>query len=56
MLSSGQAVVLHKLAIMSKDGDWVIQQDADATGHILAVLSRTARPTAGAASGRRSTR
>ena len=39
MLSSGQAVVLHKLAIMSKDGDWVIREDADATGHILAVLA-----------------
>lgn len=23
VLSSGQAVVLHRLAIMSKDGDWI---------------------------------
>ena len=39
MVSSGQAVVLHKLAIMSKDGDWIVREDAEATAHILAVLA-----------------
>lgn len=38
MISSGQAVVLHKLAIMSKDGDWIIREDGEATRHILTVL------------------
>ena len=27
ILSSGQAVVLHRLAIMSKDGDWIVRED-----------------------------
>jgi hypothetical protein len=31
LISSGQAVVLHRLAIMSKDGDWVLREDAEAT-------------------------
>jgi len=26
ILSSGQAVVLHRLAIMSKDGDWIVRR------------------------------
>jgi len=39
MISSGQAVVLYKLAIMSKDGDWIVREDAEATGHILGVLT-----------------
>jgi hypothetical protein len=39
MISSGQAVVLYQLAIMSKDGDWIVREDAEATGHILAVLA-----------------
>jgi len=38
ILSSGQAVVLHRLAIMSKDGDWIIREDLDATNHILTML------------------
>jgi hypothetical protein len=38
MISSGQAVVLHKLAIMSKDGDWILREDDEATGHVLRVL------------------
>jgi len=38
VLSSGQAVVLHRVAIMSKDGDWIIREDNEATGHVLAVL------------------
>jgi hypothetical protein len=39
LLSSGQAVVVHRLAIMSKDGDWVLREDAEAVGHVLEVLS-----------------
>jgi hypothetical protein len=38
MISSGQAVVLHKLAIMSKDGDWILREDEEATSHVLEVL------------------
>jgi hypothetical protein len=40
LLSSGQAVVVHRLAVMSKDGDWIVREDADAVSHVLAVLSR----------------
>ncbi|HWM94841.1 MAG TPA: hypothetical protein VN493_29070 [Thermoanaerobaculia bacterium] len=40
LLSSGQAVVVHRLAIMSKDGDWVLREDEEAVGHVLEVLSR----------------
>ncbi|MCF7837502.1 MAG: hypothetical protein K9N49_02635 [Candidatus Marinimicrobia bacterium] len=38
VLAGGQAVVLHKLAIMSKDGDWILREDAEAVAHILGVL------------------
>lgn len=38
ILSSGQAVVLHRLAIMSKDGDWIVREDAEALHHVLTVL------------------
>jgi len=40
LLSSGQAVVVHRLAIMSKDGDWILREDAEAVYHVLEVLSR----------------
>jgi len=40
LLSSGQAVVVHRLAIMSKDGDWILREDTEAVGHTLEVLSR----------------
>lgn len=40
LLSSGQAVVVHRLAIMSKDGDWILREDPEALEHVLAVLSR----------------
>src|SRR3984893_17238429 len=40
LLSSGQAVVVHRLAIMSKDGDWLLREDAEAATHALEVLSR----------------
>jgi len=39
LLSSGQAVVVHRLAIMSKDGDWIVREDLEAVNHILEVLS-----------------
>lgn len=39
ILSSGQAVVLHRLAIMSKDGDWIIREDPEALKHILTILN-----------------
>lgn len=39
IISSGQAVVLHRLAIMSKDGDWILREDSEATQHVLGVLS-----------------
>jgi hypothetical protein len=37
-LSSGQAVVYYRVAIMSKDGDWVIRETADACARVLEVL------------------
>jgi hypothetical protein len=40
ILSSGQAVVLHRLAIMSKDGDWIVREDEEALASILQVLDR----------------
>lgn len=40
LLSSGQAVVVHRLAIMSKDGDWIVREDAEAVGHVLDTLAR----------------
>src|SRR5690349_7678313 len=39
LLSSGQAVVVHRLAVMSKDGDWILREDAEAATHALEVLS-----------------
>ena len=39
MLSSGQAVVLHRLAIMSKDGDWILRETEAALEHVLAILA-----------------
>lgn len=39
LLSSGQAVVVHRLAIMSKDGDWILREDAETVRHTLEVLS-----------------
>ena len=40
LLSSGQAVVVHRLAIMSKDGDWILREDEEAVRHVLETLSR----------------
>ena len=39
LLSSGQAVVVHRLAIMSKDGDWILREDEEAMNHVLETLS-----------------
>lgn len=38
VLSSGQAVVFHRLAVMSKDGDWIVREDGEACSHVLSVL------------------
>ena len=38
VLSSGQAVVMHGLALSSKDGDWIIREDSESFEHILGVL------------------
>jgi len=40
ILSSGQAVVLYRLAVMSKDGDWILREDEEALEHTLGVLAR----------------
>lgn len=40
IICSGQAVVLHRLAIMSKDGDWILREEQSALGHVLTVLER----------------
>lgn len=39
VICSGQAVVLHRLAVMSKDGDWIIREDEESLNHVLNVLS-----------------
>ena len=39
-LSSGQAVVYYRLAIMSKDGDWIVREAPEACAQVLAVLSQ----------------
>lgn len=38
IVSSGQAVVLYQLAMMSKDGDWIVHEDAQSFAHVLQVL------------------
>jgi len=49
ILSSGQAVVMHRLAMMSKDGDWILREDEECLKHVLAVLdARGARYRLGA--------
>jgi hypothetical protein len=40
ILASGQAVVLYRLAIMSKDGDWILREDAETLAHVIATLAR----------------
>ena len=38
VLAGGQAMVMHRLAIMSKDGDWILREEEETFQHILAVL------------------
>ena len=38
VLGGGQAVVLHRLAIMSKDADWILREDRESADHVLQVL------------------
>lgn len=40
VICSGQAAVLHRLAIASKDGDWIAREDAESLDHIRGVLAR----------------
>jgi hypothetical protein len=40
VLGSGQAVVWHRIAIMSKDGDWILRETSAACAWVLAVLQR----------------
>ncbi len=40
ILCSGPAVVLLRLAIASKDGDWIVREDDEAFSHVLEVLER----------------
>jgi hypothetical protein len=39
-LASGQAVVFYRLALMSKDGDWILQETPIACQRALAVLAK----------------
>jgi len=39
VLSSGQAVVFHRLAVMSKDGDWILREDDETQEHVRSVLA-----------------
>lgn len=39
VVSSGQAVVLHRLSLSSKDGDWILRETPEALAHVLGVLS-----------------
>lgn len=49
ILASGQAVVYYRLAIMSKDGDWIVRETEEACRRIREVLERHgARYRAGA--------
>ncbi|MBU4198535.1 MAG: hypothetical protein KKG09_01420 [Verrucomicrobia bacterium] len=40
VICSGQAAVLHRIAIMSKDGDWILHNDEDTCRHVLSVLEQ----------------
>lgn len=39
-LASGQAVVFYQLALMSKDGDWILRETPEACRRALAVLEK----------------
>ena len=38
ILAGGQAVMLHRLSLMSKDGDWILREDPQTMEHVLSVL------------------
>ena len=38
-IASGQAVVYYRIAIMSKDGDWILKESREACERVLSVLS-----------------
>jgi len=40
VVSSGQAVVMHRLAVMSKDGDWILREDDETLEHVLTTLEK----------------
>ncbi len=40
LLASGQAVVFYRIALMSKDGDWVLRETEETCGRVLSVLAR----------------
>jgi len=40
VICSGQAAVLHRVAIMSKDGDWILREDEETCNHVLTILER----------------
>jgi len=49
ILTSGQAVVFYRIAMMSKDGDWILRETPAACARVLeALASRGARYRAGA--------
>jgi hypothetical protein len=49
ILGSGQAVVFHGVAIMSKDGDWILRETPEACDRVLTILAeRGARYRPGA--------
>ena len=39
-LASGQAVVYYRIAMMSKDGDWVVRETPEACRQVLGVMAR----------------
>jgi hypothetical protein len=39
LLASGQAVVFYRIALMSKDGDWVLKESETACQRVLSVLA-----------------
>jgi hypothetical protein len=39
LLASGQAVVFYRIALMSKDGDWVLRETTAACRHVRSVLA-----------------
>jgi hypothetical protein len=40
ILAGGQAVVLHRLAILRKDGDWILREDRETLEDVLTILER----------------